>query len=270
MKTNIHRSSSLLSPIDIVNTAFTKYFNTSLSNDFILYTTPNFKNIPEWFTSIKNKNIIVLKDSMWVSNDLLYSRVDIKIDNNLYRVNLIRTSVSKRTNVWFIDSITKINLTKDFTVINHAVCVLTTCEDDINGNIHFYNNDDSVSMNINISGLKPGKHAIHIHECGDLTDKCNSACAHFNPTNQLHGGKKDSERHTGDLGNITADKYGNVNKTITDNMISLDMKNINCIIGRSVVIHEDEDDNRSGKFLDSHTTGHAGKRIACGVIGISR
>ena len=31
-------------------------------------------------------------------------------------------------------------------------------------------------------------------------------------------------------------------------------------------IHEDEDDLGQGGFPDSGTTGHAGRRIACGVI----
>jgi len=32
-------------------------------------------------------------------------------------------------------------------------------------------------------------------------------------------------------------------------------------------IHKDEDDLGQGGFPDSQTTGHAGARIACGVIG---
>ena len=42
------------------------------------------------------------------------------------------------------------------------------------------------------------------------------------------------------------------------------------VIGRSIVIHEDPDDLGKGNHKDSKTTGHAGKRIACGIIGISR
>jgi len=33
-------------------------------------------------------------------------------------------------------------------------------------------------------------------------------------------------------------------------------------------VHADEDDLGRGGFPDSKTTGHAGARIACGVIGI--
>ena len=41
------------------------------------------------------------------------------------------------------------------------------------------------------------------------------------------------------------------------------------VIGRSYVLHADEDDLGRGGFSDSKTTGHAGARIACGVIGLS-
>ena len=39
------------------------------------------------------------------------------------------------------------------------------------------------------------------------------------------------------------------------------------VVGRSVVIHADEDDLGLGGQSDSLTTGHAGARLACGVIG---
>jgi Cu-Zn family superoxide dismutase len=42
------------------------------------------------------------------------------------------------------------------------------------------------------------------------------------------------------------------------------------IIGRGLIIHQDEDDCGEGGFDDSLKTGHAGKRIACAVIGYAR
>ena len=41
------------------------------------------------------------------------------------------------------------------------------------------------------------------------------------------------------------------------------------IKGRAYVVHKDEDDLGRGGYPDSKTTGHAGERIGCGVIGLS-
>ena len=122
-----------------------------------------------------------------------------------------------------------------------------------------------VSIHIEISGLnKNAKHGFHIHETGDLREGCKSCCAHYNPTNTIHGGIS-GEGHAGDLGNIKTDGDGNCNMSIKANRF-----NIQDILGRSIIIHEDEDDLGRGEFEDSKTTGHSGARIACSIIGISK
>ena len=42
------------------------------------------------------------------------------------------------------------------------------------------------------------------------------------------------------------------------------------VVGRSLVVHAGTDDLGKGGFEDSLTTGHAGGRVACGVIGIAK
>lgn len=116
---------------------------------------------------------------------------------------------------------------------------------------------------------KNSSHGFHIHEAGDLTDKCMGACGHFNPYNKKHGGPKSKERHVGDLGNIHFDGRGNATFRMVDNLIKLRGTKAN-IIGRSLVIHEDMDDLGLGNHSDSLKTGHAGKRITCAVIGYSK
>jgi len=118
-----------------------------------------------------------------------------------------------------------------------------------------------------IIGLTPGKHGFHVHEFGDLSDGCVTAGAHFNPFNKTHGAPLDEERHVGDLGNITA-TGGNTLVEMEDKVITL--YGDKSIIGRSFVVHANEDDLGKGGFEDSKTTGHAGGRIACGVIALSK
>ena len=128
----------------------------------------------------------------------------------------------------------------------------------------------SVIIDVDIRGLdKNAVHGFHVHEYGDISDQCNSMCSHFNPYNKKHGGPDSIERHVGDLGNLKTDKNGVAKYRFTDSLIKLRGTKSN-IIGRGLIIHEDEDDCGLGGYPDSLTTGHAGKRIACAVIGCAK
>ena len=149
-----------------------------------------------------------------------------------------------------------------------AIAVFTGA--DIKGTVIFTEMNDSVRIDINIVGLKPDSlHGFHVHEAGDLTDKCMSMCAHFNPFNKTHGGPDSVHRHVGDLGNLKTNKKGEAKYSFYDDMIKLRGFKSN-IIGRGLIIHEDEDDCGQGENEDSLVTGNAGKRIACAVIGYAK
>lgn len=108
-------------------------------------------------------------------------------------------------------------------------------------------------------------------------------------------GPTDSERHVGDLGNVVADASGKAVIDLVDKQIALD--GAHNIIGRSLVVstqlyffnvwglflmvvinseltkspilqvHADPDDLGKGGHELSSTTGNAGARVACAVIG---
>ncbi|XP_041067895.1 superoxide dismutase [Cu-Zn]-like isoform X2 [Carcharodon carcharias] len=98
------------------------------------------------------------------------------------------------------------------------------------------------------TGLPPGKHGLHIHSFGDLTNGWISAGPHYNPDNEIHGAPEENKRHAGDLGNVEVDE---------DGLAKLDMK-----------IHQNEDDLGKGDNEESLTTGNTGEGLAWGVIGI--
>ena len=84
-----------------------------------------------------------------------------------------------------------------------GISILHKNKKNIEGTIQFEELEgERVKVKYEIKGLADGKHGFHIHEYGDLSDGCMSACSHFNPFNKNHGGLKSKERHSGDLGNI--------------------------------------------------------------------
>ena len=150
-----------------------------------------------------------------------------------------------------------------YTPITHAVAVIHPTKDQtVTGVVTFEQIKDGVLVSAHCTGLTPGKHGIHIHTYG----ACNcpdAVCAgdHFDPTYQPHGSPTDEHQHVGDLGNIEADATGSAKLEIIVPYMTLNGRK--SVIGRTVIIHEKEDD------LRSQPTGNSGARIGCGVIGIA-
>lgn len=148
-----------------------------------------------------------------------------------------------------------------------AVAVLKGSSD-VEGVVTLTQDDDGLTtVTVKVNGLTPGKHGFHLHEYGDTTNGCMSTGAHFNPKGLTHGAPKDDVRHAGDLGNIVANADGVAEATIVDNQIPL--SGPNSVVGRALVVHELEDDLGKGGHELSLTTGNAGGRLACGVVGLT-
>ncbi|KAJ6848588.1 superoxide dismutase [Cu-Zn] 2-like [Iris pallida] len=147
-----------------------------------------------------------------------------------------------------------------------AVAVVAGSEG-VKGHIFFAQEGNGpTTVSGSISGLKPGLHGFHVHALGDTTNGCMSTGAHYNPAGKEHGAPDDDVRHAGDLGNVKAEEDGTATFTIVDSQIPL--SGPNSIIGRAVVVHADPDDLGKGGHELSKTTGNAGGRVACGIIGL--
>ena len=127
------------------------------------------------------------------------------------------------------------------------------------GTAQFTQSGKHVTLDMNVYKLKPGPHAVHIHEFGDCSSADgSSAGGHWNPTPEKHGKWDHGEFHRGDIGNLIADKEGTARlifKTDKWCMGCADAsKNIK---GKSLIIHADKDDFRT------QPTGNAGGRVGC-------
>lgn len=132
----------------------------------------------------------------------------------------------------------------------------------VSGTAVFVEKEGKVTFEAKMSGLKPGTHAIHIHEKSDCsaTDG-SSAGGHWNPTFKNHGKWGSDSYHKGDIGNFTADAKGNGSITLTTDEWCIGCGDENKdILGKGLIVHQDPDD------YTSQPSGNAGARVACSAI----
>ncbi|KAM8945567.1 copper chaperone for superoxide dismutase [Pelodytes ibericus] len=146
-----------------------------------------------------------------------------------------------------------------------AAVAMISGKGSIQGVVRFLQaSEDICVIDGTVVGLTPGLHGIHIHEYGDISDDCASCGYHFNPYGNSHGGPGNTDRHLGDLGNILANDDGQATFRMEDNRLK-----VWDVIGRSLVVDEEEDDLGQGDHPLSKITGNSGIRLACGIIARS-
>ncbi len=118
--------------------------------------------------------------------------------------------------------------------------------------------------------LKPGRHAMHIHEKGDCEcDGFKCAGGHFDPG---PNGNSDPDAnhgyHAGDLPNIVVDENGKGHVETITTRITLSDGPVSILQpeeGTSIMIHDAPDPYTPGESGSGHS---GGARLACGRIEV--
>lgn len=120
-----------------------------------------------------------------------------------------------------------------------------------------------VKVEVGVTGLTPGAHAMHFHEFG----RCDgpdfkSAGGHYNPSGVAHGQVEDGP-HAGDMMNVEVDSEGIGEFIVTNLKVSLRGDGLPALMdddGTALIIHGGPDD------YESQPSGAAGPRVASAVI----
>ena len=165
-------------------------------------------------------------------------------------------------------ALTRGNLVEDsqLEALPHAFALMAPTEgNEARGTISFLksaNNIAGVRVVVELTGLTPGPHGMHIHETGDCSaPDASSAGDHFNPHDMPHGARTAPERHTGDLGNVSANDSGVAEVDLEDSTIAFEGQD--SVLGKAVIVHATGDD------YTTQPSGDSGDPVACGVITLN-
>lgn len=117
-------------------------------------------------------------------------------------------------------------------------------------------------ITLELTAAPPGTHGFHIHTTGKCEPpKFESAGGHFNPDETKHGFLNAEGPHAGDMPNVHVPDSGKLTVEVLNTLVSLSGENpLLDEDGAALMLHADPDD------YQSDPAGHAGGRIACGVI----
>ena len=131
------------------------------------------------------------------------------------------------------------------------------------GMVTFEETPNGVLVYVEVSGIPPGGHGIHLHAVGSCDPDFKAAGGHINPDHAKHGLKNPEGPDNGDLPNLYAASDGSARAEFFTTRVSVYGNAMPALLdedGSAVIIHENPDDHMKQPI------GGAGGRIGCGII----
>ena len=139
-----------------------------------------------------------------------------------------------------------------------AMAVLKDSSGKEAGSVMLMAGKDGLTGMVDVSGLTPGDHGMHIHTVGKCDDPAfTSAGGHLNPDGKQHGFQNPMGAHQGDLPELTVGADGKAHQSFTAKTTLAAVLDAD---GAAFVIHASADD------MKSDPAGNSGARVLCGVF----
>ena len=145
-----------------------------------------------------------------------------------------------------------------------AAADVVNAEGTVIGKATFEQAPTGVLLSVDVEGLPPGAHGIHLHDTGACAPDFKAAKGHINPDKVPHGLLNPDGPDNGDLPNLFVAADGSARAEFFTTRVSVagagGLPALLDADGSAVIIHDRPDDHMTQPI------GGAGGRIACGVI----
>ncbi len=143
---------------------------------------------------------------------------------------------------------------------NAGIAYLQDAQGKSVGKVTLVGTPNGLSGTVEVKGLPPGEHGMHIHTVGKCSGTAFAdAGAHLNPDGKQHGLDNPMGSHMGDLPVLKVGVDGKAKQYV---LIKSTFKDLLDTDGSAFVVHASTDDQKTDP------SGNSGARIACGVFDI--